>query len=122
MIVGAGFPWPRPGLLARALESPVVEACSLSRADGVSRALSGPWVLAALCAVPSELARAAFEESGRQKSPEQSNTTMTPKPGALTWAAHNHLSHLIFIKLIMLFLAAEAAAPDPATVIISKVS
>ena len=61
--VGAGSPWPHPGLLARALESPVVEACSFSRADGVSRALSGPWVLAALCVVPSELARAAFEES-----------------------------------------------------------
>ena len=71
---------------------------------------------------PVRDARAAFEEAGRQESPEQSNTTMTPPPGALTWAAHNHSSHLMFIKLIMLFLAAGAAAPDPATVIISKVA
>ena len=71
--VGAGLPWPRPGPLARALESLVVEACSHSRTDGLSRALSDPWVLAALCAVPSELARVAFEESGRSGVPEQSS-------------------------------------------------
>ena len=52
--VGAGLPWPRPGPLARALESLVVEACSHSRADGLSRALSDPWVVAALLAVPSK--------------------------------------------------------------------
>ena len=81
---------PRPGLLTRALETPVVEVCSLPRADGVSRALSGPWVLAALCVVPSELARAAFEESGEVRVPEKSNVTMAPPADALTKAAHIH--------------------------------
>ena len=75
---------PRPGLLARALETPVLEVCSLPRADGVSRALSGPWVLAALCVVPSELARAVFEESGEVRVPEQSNVTVAPLVDALT--------------------------------------
>ena len=46
--------------------------------------------------------RAAFEEAGRQECPEQLNTTRPLLPGALTWAAHNRLSHLVFIKLIML--------------------
>ena len=61
--VGAGLPWPRPGPLAR------VSGVSLwkrvvSRADGVSRALSGPWVVATLCAVPSELRAPRLRRQG----------------------------------------------------------
>ena len=53
-LVGAGLPWPRPGPLAR---DPGVSSWKrvFTRPDGVSRALSGPWVVAALLAVPSEM-------------------------------------------------------------------
>ena len=51
-------------------------------------------------------------------------TPTTPETGGAQQGrnTHNHLSHHMFIKVIMLVLAAGAAALDPATVIISKVS